>query len=232
MFHSLLIVSLTVSIDSEQWVQTHWSYETLIYRAVPMKMNIAVFPTSQRQECYIWKAAHLTEQHIHQTNWKALWCSTTAVQIVRETTNCYVHSHLLWSKIRLHYSTFSPSLLPYVRAAFVAWAVLFVVSWRNLANTVKNKLPLFLRDMTLTLVWLAMVSDPINLFVCTFHPLLWCYCMCCRLQRVLYKDYDDEVPFSSVGRGGVPCTEAWIWKGRPRMIQSFTSKDGVRFNTL
>lgn len=68
-------------------------------------------------ECCIWKAARLT-QHIHQTNWKALWCSTTAVQIVKETTNCYVHSHLLWSKIRLHYSTFSPSLLPYVRAAF------------------------------------------------------------------------------------------------------------------
>lgn len=34
---------------------------------------------------------------------KALWCSSTAAQIVRETTNCYVRSHLLWSKIRLHY---------------------------------------------------------------------------------------------------------------------------------
>lgn len=69
-----------------------------------------------------WKSCtHLSEQHIQQSKLKrikAQWCSTTAVQIARETTNCYVRSHLLWSKIRLHYSTFPPSLLPYVKAAF------------------------------------------------------------------------------------------------------------------
>lgn len=48
---------------------------------------------------------------------KALWCSTAAVQIVRETTNCYVRSHLLWSKIRLHYST---SLSPH---CFLMWGM-------------------------------------------------------------------------------------------------------------
>ncbi len=98
-----------------------------------------------------------------------------AVQIVRETTDCYVHSHLLWSKIRLHYSTFFFSLHCFLMWGrhFVAWAFLFVVSWRNLASTVKNKLLLFLLDMTLTFVPLVMVSDdPINLFVPPFIVML------------------------------------------------------------
>lgn len=80
---------------------------------------------------------------------------------------------------------FSPHCFLMWGRHFVAWAFLFVVSWRNLTNTVKNKLLLFLLDMTLTLVWLLMVSDDlVNLFVCTFHALLLCYCTCCRMLRV------------------------------------------------
>lgn len=93
-------------------------------------------------------------------------CSTTAGQIVRETTDCYVHSHLLWSKIQFHYLTFSPSLLPYVRAAFCGMGLSLCSVLKEFGKYSEKKLVLFLLDMTLTFVWLIIASnDLINLFV-------------------------------------------------------------------
>lgn len=98
---------------------------------------------------------------------KALWCGTTAVQIVRETTNCYVRSHLLWSKIRLYYSTFfSPQCFLMWGQHFVALSFFFVVSWRNLTYYVKNKVLLFLLNMTLIVIWHLIVSDGLTVLMC------------------------------------------------------------------
>lgn len=147
-----------------------------------MKTNMAIFLILRMlhlKSCTLDRTTH-TSSKLKRI--KALWCSTAAVQIVRETTNCYVRSHLLWSKIRLHYSTsLSPHCFLMWGRHFVAWAFLFVVSRRNLTNSVKNKLLLFLLDMTLTLVWLLMVTDDLlNLFA-HFNPLFLCDCMRCRM---------------------------------------------------
>lgn len=163
---------LTVTTDCVWGLQTDCSYERLISWPGPFtwrwksqffqRDGIRNFTV---EKLYIWQNNTCIKKI--ENRW-----STTAGQIVRETTNCYVHSHLLWSKIRLHYLTFPSHCFLMWGRHFVAWAFPFVVPWRNLANTVKNKLLLFLLDMTLTFVWLIIASnDLINLFVCTFQPL-------------------------------------------------------------
>lgn len=171
---------LWLSIDSEQWLQTHWSYHlTRLFT-----WGWTVFPASRMLHLKSCTSDRTTHTSHKLKRIKALWCSTTAVQIVRETTNCYVRSHLLWSKIRLHYSTFFPSLLPYVRAAFCGMGLSLCSVLEESDKYCEKQTPIVSArhdiDIGLTSNGQRWSYKSICLYIAFFIVMLL-YGMCCRM---------------------------------------------------